>query len=60
MEDPIVDGDGNPVLGWGYDTWQKLLDNVNFKAGEAYFLNSSGDAIEPEVLYTNPLYKAAE
>ena len=60
MEEPILDKDDNPVLGWGYDTWQVLKDDVNFKAGEAYFVDTSGEALEPEVLYTNPLYKVGE
>ena len=59
MEDPILDENDNPVLGWGSDLWQKLQFDVNFKAGEAYFVDSSTDAIEPEVLYTNPLYRPA-
>ena len=59
MEDPILDENDNPVLGWGSDLWQKLQFDVNFKAGEAYFVDSSTDAVEPEVLYSNPLYRPA-
>ncbi len=49
MEDPIVDGEGNPVLGWGSDLWQILPDAAErkFKLGSGFFLNSSGDAEDP-------------
>ena len=43
MEDPILDGNGNPVLGWGSDLWQILPASAerNFKLGAGFFLDTS-------------------